>query len=140
MVEFIGENYAPGEKIDLVAFSMGGLVTRYYLQRLGGLDRVRRYVTISAPHGGTLLASLIPNDGCRQIRIGSAFLRDLESDAHRLAQLDFNSLWTPLDAIIVPPRSSVMPQARKERLPVALHPLMVWQGSCKRAVRDALSR
>ena len=101
---------------------------------------VTEQVTAGSVIADTLLASLIPNDGCRQIRIGSAFLRDLESDAHRLAQLDFNSLWTPLDAIIVPPRSSVMPQARNERLPVALHPLMVWQGSCKRAVRDALSR
>jgi triacylglycerol lipase len=140
VAEFIGENYAPGEKIDLVAFSMGGLVTRYYLQRLGGLDRVQRYVTISAPHGGTLLAYLIPNAGCRQMRFGSAFLRDLESDAERLRQLEFTSLWTPLDAIIVPPRSSVMPQARNERMVIALHPLMVWQGSCLRAVRDALSR
>ena len=138
VAEFIGENYAPGEKIDLVAFSMGGLVTRYYLQRLGGLERVQRYVTISAPHGGTLLAYLIPNAGCRQMRFGSAFLRDLASDADRLAQLEFTSIWTPLDAIIVPPRSSVMPQARNERLVIALHPLMVWQAGCLRAVRDAL--
>ena len=138
VAEFIGENYAPGEKIDLVAFSMGGLVTRYYLQRLGGLERVQRYVTISAPHGGTLLAYLIPNAGCRQMRFGSAFLRDLASDADRLAQLEFTSIWTPLDAIIVPPRSSVMPQARNERLVIALHPLMVWQEGCLRAVRDAL--
>ena len=139
VAQFVAENYAPGEKIDLVAFSMGGLVSRYYLQRLGGLDRVQRYVTISAPHRGTLLAYLIPNPGCRQMRFGSAFLRDLESDADRLAQLEFTTIWTPLDAIIVPPRSSVMPQARSERLVIALHPLMVWQGRSLRAVRDALS-
>ena len=140
VAQFIGENYAPGEKIDLVAFSMGGLVTRYYLQRLGGLDRVQRYVTLSTPHHGTLLAYLLPNAGCRQMRFGSAFLRDLASDADRLAALDFTSFWTPLDTIIVPARSSIMPQARNERMVIALHPLMVLQPSAQRAVAAALSR
>ena len=140
VAQFIGENYAPGEKIDLVAFSMGGLVTQYYLQRLGGLDRVQRYITLSTPHHGTLLAYLLPNAGCRQMRFGSAFLRDLASDADRLAQLDFTSFWTPLDTIIVPARSSIMPQARNERMVIALHPLMVLQRSAKRAVAEALSR
>lgn len=140
VAQFIAENYAPGEKIDLVAFSMGGLVTRYYLQRLGGLDRVQRYVTISTPHRGTFVAYLLPNTGCRQMRPGSAFLRDLESDAHRLEQLAFTSLWTPLDTIILPARSSIIPQAHCERLVVALHPLMVVQGNIKRAVAAALSR
>ncbi len=140
VAQFIGENYAPGEKIDLVAFSMGGLVTRYYLQRLGGLERVQRYVTLSTPHHGTLLAYLLPNAGCRQMRFGSAFLRDLASDADRLAALDFTSFWTPLDTIIVPARSSLMPQARNERMVIALHPLMVWQPSVQRAVAGALSR
>ena len=66
VAQFIDANYAPGQKIDLVAFSLGGIVTRYYLQRLGGLGRVQRYVTLSTPHHGTLLAYLIPNAGCRQ--------------------------------------------------------------------------
>lgn len=140
VAQFIGENYAPGQKIDLVAFSMGGLVTRYYLQRLGGLERVQRYITLSTPHHGTLLAYLLPNSGCRQMRFGSPFLRDLASDADRLAQLDFTSFWTPLDAIIVPAQSSIMPQARNERMMVALHPLMVYQPSVQRAVAGALSR
>ena len=140
VAQFIGENYAPGEKIDLVAFSMGGLVTRYYLQRLGGLARVQRYVTLSAPHHGTLLAWLIPNAGCRQMRPGSAFLRDLNADAAQLAQLDFTSFWTPFDTIIVPQRSSIMAQARNVKLPIALHPLMVWQGRMLDQVAEALGR
>ena len=140
VAEFIDQNYAPGEKIDLVAFSMGGLVTRYYLQRLGGLARVQRYITLAAPHHGTLLAWLIPTAGCRQMRPGSAFLRDLNGDAAQLAQLDFTSFWTPFDAIIVPQRSSVMAQARNVKLPIALHPLMVWQGRMLDQVAEALGR
>ena len=57
---YIEQNFAPHQAIDLVGFSMGGVVTRYYLQRLGGIERVKRYVTISAPNQGTLLGYSLP--------------------------------------------------------------------------------
>jgi len=127
-----------GQKFDLVAFSMGGLVSRYYLQRLGGVERVERFVTLSTPHGGTWLAHLLPNAGCRQMRPGSQFLRDLNADARQLARLRFTSLWTPLDCIILPPRSSELPAARNERVTVLAHPLMVVQPSVLRRVAALL--
>ena len=138
--QFIDANLAPDAKLDIVAFSMGGLVARYYLQRLGGLDRVDRFITLSTPHHGTLLAHLIPNAGCRQMRPGSPFIRDLNADADQLAKLRFTSFWTPYDLIIIPQRSSVMPQARNVRLPIVLHPLMVFQSRALGQVAEALSR
>lgn len=126
------------QKFDLVAFSMGGLVSRYYLQRLGGLARVRRFITISTPHRGTLAAHFIPNPGCRQMRPGSEFLRDLASDAADLGHVGFTSLWSPLDLIILPAHSSVVPEARCVKLWIVAHPLMVWQRSALRAVAAAL--
>jgi triacylglycerol lipase len=125
-------------RFDLVGFSMGGLVSRYYVQRLGGLDRVDHLVTLSAPHHGTILANLIPNRGCREMRPGSLFLRDLAQDADKLEGLKFTSLYTPLDLVIIPQRSSEMPQANNIRMPVAVHPLMVLDGRCLRIVADAL--
>lgn len=125
-------------KFDLVGFSMGGLVSRYYVQRLGGLERVEHLVTLASPHNGTVLAHLVPNRGGRQMRPGSDFLRDLDGDAQRLDRVKFTSLYTPLDLVILPARSSAMPQARNVRLPVALHPLMVIDKRCLRAVATAL--
>src|SRR5690606_24338545 len=61
----------PGETCSFVAFSMGGLVARYYLQRLGGLQRVRRFATVSTPHSGTWVAWLVGGLGCKQMRPGS---------------------------------------------------------------------
>ena len=127
-----------GRHFDLVGFSMGGLVSRYYVQRLGGVHHVDRLVTLSAPHNGSLLANLIANKGCREMRPGSPFLRDLASDADQLEKIKFTSLYTPLDLIIVPAHSSKMPQARNIRLPVLMHPLMVVDGRCMRAVGEAL--
>ncbi len=125
-------------KFDLVGFSMGGLVSRYYVQRLGGLDCVERLITLSAPHNGSILAHLVPNRGCREMRPGSPFLRDLQSDASRLGGVKFTSLYTPYDLVILPAHSSVMLQARNIRLPVAAHPLMVLDRRCLRAVASAL--
>ena len=128
-------------KFDLVGFSMGGLVSRYYVQRLGGLQKVGHLVTLAAPHNGTVLANvagLMPNLGCRQMKPGSPFLNDLDRDADDLRSIKFTSLYTPFDLVIVPPRSSEMPQARNIRIPVALHPLMVLDRRSLRAVADAL--
>jgi triacylglycerol lipase len=138
VADFVRANYSPHQRFDLVGFSMGGLVCRYYLQRLGGLDRVQRYVSISAPNRGSMLAWLLSNPGCRQMRPGSAFLRDLATDERRLSKIEFTSLWTPYDAIIVPSHSSVMPEARNVKMQVICHPLMVWQKSCMAEVAKAL--
>lgn len=43
-------------KIDIVAHSMGGLVARYYVKRLGGERFVRKLVTMGTPHHGTPMA------------------------------------------------------------------------------------
>lgn len=128
----------PGRKFDLVGFSMGGLVTRYYVQRLGGLERVSHYVTMATPHRGTRLAHLRRAPGVLQMRPGSGFLRDLERDAEVLRRLHFTSFYTPLDTIIVPARSSEIPQAKNVRLWAATHPGWVLERRCLRAVAKAL--
>jgi triacylglycerol lipase len=128
-------------RFNLVGFSMGGLVSRYYVQRLGGLDRVDHFVTLSAPHNGTALANLsglVPSRGCHEMRPGSPFLRDLACDAERLKDVKFTSLYTPFDLVILPPQSSEMPQARNVRIPVVMHPLMIIDRRCLRAVNEAL--
>jgi len=139
IVQYVESNVEAEQCIDLVGFSMGGLVARYYIQRLGGMQRVRRLITISSPHNGTWNAFLRGNEGARQMRPGSGFLRDLNRDAEMLDCLDFTSIWTPFDLMILPARSSVMPVGRAVRVNVAAHPLMVRNSRVLRLVRDGLS-
>ena len=47
---------------------MGGLIARYYVQRLGGDARVHTLVTLGTPHGGTAAAYLVPHRLARQLR------------------------------------------------------------------------
>jgi triacylglycerol lipase len=46
VADYIDRNFAADQPIDLVGFSMGGIVSRYYIQRLQGIRRVDRFVTL----------------------------------------------------------------------------------------------
>src|SRR6266851_4878740 len=48
----------PGERVNVIAHSMGGLDARYAIARLGLQDRVASLVTIGTPHRGTPVADL----------------------------------------------------------------------------------
>ena len=48
----------PGERINVIAHSMGGLDARYAISRLGLAQRIACLVTIGSPHRGTPLADL----------------------------------------------------------------------------------
>ena len=136
----IDNQFPPGRPIDLVGFSLGGIVARYYLQRLGGIERVRRFVTISAPHHGTLTAYLRRNPAGRQLHPGSPFLTDLNRDVRMLAKLQVTSIWTPLDLMIVPAASSRLPFGHEVRIPVVLHPWMLRNQHVFAAVELALEK
>lgn len=44
VADYTDANFEPKQPLDLVGLSMGGLVARYYLQRLGGINRVQRFI------------------------------------------------------------------------------------------------
>jgi triacylglycerol lipase len=135
---FIDAHVHPGEKFDLVGFSMGGLVCRYYLQRMDGLRRVDRFITLGVPHHGSLWAYLVNNPGCRQMRPGSDFLKDLNSDIGVLGKIEFTSIWTPLDLVIVPSNSSRTNVGRNIEIWVPIHPLLVLSPLCIKRVASLL--
>jgi triacylglycerol lipase len=62
----IDTEFGPEQKFSIIAFSMGGLVSRHYLQELGGAGRCERLFTISSPHHGTHAAWCYPGEGARQ--------------------------------------------------------------------------
>ncbi len=129
-----------GEQCDIIGHSMGAMVARSYIQRHGGHGRVRRLVTLAAPHHGTLVAWLYRGRGVRDLRPGSAFLRDLARDEHRLAGVQVSSYWTPLDAIIVPPRSSELSVGRNCRRWLPHHRSFVESPRLARELVELLSR
>ncbi|MFN5516328.1 MAG: alpha/beta fold hydrolase [Cyanobacteriota bacterium] len=122
VADYAEEHFSPDQPFDLLGFSMGGLVTRYYLQRLGGAGRVQRYLNIAAPNNGTWLAQALPLPGISQMRPGSTFLTDLNRD-HRqvLAPLQVTVMWTPFDLMILPAQSSCLGLGEEIVIPAPVH-------------------
>lgn len=127
------------QPIDLIGFSMGGIVSRYYVQRLAGIQRVQRFITLASPHNGTWLAYLRNNAGAAQMRRWSTFLAELNGDVEMLSQIQFTSIWTPLDLMIVPAHSSRLPVGDNLQIPVMSHPWMVRDARCLAAIATLLS-
>ncbi|MEY3870413.1 MAG: hypothetical protein RLZZ338_4307 [Cyanobacteriota bacterium] len=138
VAQYIKENLPPEKPFDLVGFSMGGLVSRYYVQRLGGIERVQRFITISSPHQGTYTAYATWLDGYVQMRPKSDFLQDLDRDVKMLEGINFTSIWTPLDAMIIPANSSQMPIGKEVIINVLFHHLMVSDPKSLNVIREAL--
>jgi triacylglycerol lipase len=139
VADFIEKQVPPKEQFDLVGFSMGGLVSRYYAQRLGGIGRIGRLVTISTPHRGTVWAHTGSNPGSRQMRPNSAFLADLNRDATILARVKFASIWTPLDLMILPARSSSLGLGTEFKIPVPFHAWMPKSRRCMELIANLLA-
>jgi triacylglycerol lipase len=126
-------------RIDVVGFSMGALVSRYWIQRLGGRARVRRFVSISGPHAGTANAYALPLAGAREMRPGSPLLTDLARDVDPWGEVEVHCFWTPFDLMVVPARSAILPGARAvQRFAVAMHRWMVTDARVIAAVREVL--
>jgi triacylglycerol lipase len=130
----------PGAPVDVVGFSMGALASRWYLQRGGGKRHVRRFISISGPHSGTLAAHALGHVGALQMRPNSALLRDLAADLDPWGGVEVHALYTPFDLMIVPAVSSVPPGATTvHRVPALLHRWMLSDARVHTIVANLLS-
>ncbi|MEU9801023.1 alpha/beta fold hydrolase [Streptomyces sp. NPDC051000] len=90
------------ERVDLVGHSLGGLVARYYVQRLGGDVRVRTLVTLGTPHAGTRVAPFMnAHPLVRQMRPGSAVMAELAAPSSG-CRTRCVAFWSEFDAIMAP--------------------------------------
>jgi pimeloyl-ACP methyl ester carboxylesterase len=89
-------------QVDIVGHSLGGLIARYYVQRLGGDLRVRTLVTLGTPHSGTRVVPLAnAHPIVRQMRPGSPILEELARPAPG-CRTHFVSFWSDLDHLMDP--------------------------------------
>ncbi|MEU9332133.1 alpha/beta fold hydrolase [Streptomyces sp. NPDC048290] len=90
------------DRVDIVGHSLGGLIARYYAQRLGGDLRVRTLVTLGTPHSGTRVAPLADaHPIVRQMRPGSPVIEELAFPAPG-CRTRFVSFWSDLDHLMDP--------------------------------------
>jgi len=92
------------EKFQIVAHSMGGLVTRYALANLGGTARISRVISLGTPHQGTRISRMSMTKLGRSMTNGSDFLHTLtQSEAqHPERRVPWVAIATRDDQIVMP--------------------------------------
>lgn len=98
-------------KVNLVGYSLGGLIARIYLQELGGHRHLGRAVFVGAPQDGVYTAypACFTKAG-RQVIRGSGFMRDLNSASPcGCDEPKCLSIYLSRDVIILPSRSARLP-------------------------------
>jgi alpha-beta hydrolase superfamily lysophospholipase len=69
------------DRLRIVAHSLGGLIARYYVQRMGGDTRVDLLITLGTPHQGSRWAHLVPR------RVPAPYLAELRPGSDLLDEL-----------------------------------------------------
>lgn len=103
------------ERIDIVAHSMGGLATRWFIARTRPVPPIRRIVFIATPHRGTWMSALAWGRSAPEMRPGSPFLEELARNPLPSAIETF-TIRTRLETHVLPFRSARWSGARADHL------------------------
>ncbi|HVS29285.1 MAG TPA: alpha/beta fold hydrolase [Solirubrobacteraceae bacterium] len=116
-------------KVDLVGHSEGTVMPRYYLMRLGGSAKVRRFVALAPLWRGSevgefaMLRDLLAPLGlsgpvlntvasycaaCTEVLRGSDYLNALNADGEAVAGIDHTNIVTRTDELVSPYTSGIM--------------------------------
>ena len=120
----IEELVGPEIEIDIVGFSMGGLISRLWLQKYNGFLRTKRFISIGTPHIGTYTAQMIPSSlmpGIAEMKRGSSLLSQLNNDLTSLEKVDCMSFFTKWDLMTFPGWQAKLSIGNSYNLPVLTH-------------------
>lgn len=96
------------DEVDVVAHSMGGLATRWYILT-HPMHPIRRVVFIGSPHRGTLSAHLAWGGGREEMMPDSPFLDSLNTAQPAPAGVEAMTIRTVIDTHIVPGETATLP-------------------------------
>jgi len=123
-------------KVDIVAHSMGSLSSRYYLKNLGGTSKVDDWVSIGGANHGTDAATLCGLlVSCREMRIGSAFLADLNAGDETPGAVSYGTFWSSCDELINPDQSVILSGATNANVGCVGHLALLTDDSVSAEVR-----
>ena len=135
--------FGPDQPVDLLGFSMGGVISRAWLQLQGGHHRTRRFISIASPHQGTLTAMPWPGwllAGIADMKPGSPLLERLAADSSALRRIDCLSFYCPTDLMVMPGWQAVLPVGPARPLPALLHADLLARPACIRVLLEELLR
>lgn len=142
LARVLRELYArfPGEDVDVVAHSMGGVILRLVLAREPSLaPRIRRIVTLGSPHHGTAVLRWIRfGPVYRLMSRGSSFLDALPAFATVAPEAEVTTIASAHDLIVYPVETGHLPGARQVTLERVGHLDLLTKASIRRFVAELL--
>ena len=128
LAELLGSHieaaFGRGQPIDVLGFSMGGVIVRSWIQLLGGHRRTRRFHCVGSPQRGTWAAQAVPSrllPGIADMKRGSRLLRRLDADLSTLEPVDCHSYYCRADLTVFPGWQARLPLGTAVALPVWTH-------------------
>ena len=118
------KKYGNEREIDILGFSMGGIIARYWINKFNGYLRTKRFISIGSPHRGTLTAQLVPKSlfkGISQMKISSSLLKELAEYDYLLKKIDCISFYTKWDFMVFPGWRAYLPVGGKYSLNIYKH-------------------
>jgi triacylglycerol lipase len=126
-------------EVDIVAHSMGGLATRWYLSTRADAP-VRRVAFLGTPHRGTLTAHLAWGDGRDDMLPDSRFLEALNAHAALPDGVAAVTVRTPIDTHVLPGESATLPGVEDHEVCCPTHAGLIEDEEVFLIVLDFLER
>ena len=139
--EQILNRFGADSTVDLLGFSMGGIIGRIWLQELGGAARTRRFFSVGSPHQGTITAQVIPRvllAGVADMKIGSQLLHQLHRRSDQLSLVQCHSFFCRWDLMVCPGWKAVLLHGSIQDMPVWTHQQLMTHPSALRILSQAL--
>lgn len=126
------------EKVVLVVHSMGGLVSRAYIARLGGAERVAKLISLATPHHGSELVRLGIGRCAADMLPGGAWLKELEAAEGAGIAVPAVSIFSWHDNLVAPQDSPRLAGARNVALERLGHLGLLFDPGVLRLVADEI--
>ncbi|MFX1477708.1 MAG: esterase/lipase family protein [Promethearchaeota archaeon] len=150
-------NNTSADNVDIIAHSMGGISSRYYLKFLGGLNKVDDYVCLGSPHHGVLGGTKVFQPNCtflNELNNGDetpgGILNDtigprldvvgggIYNSTHTQGSINYTSIFSSTDTICSPYTTSILDGAHNILVSGIGHVDMLYNESFYTIIKNAV--
>lgn len=128
------------EKVNVIAHSMGGVLTRYAIKNLDAEEKINMLISIGGPHLGTRVAAFMPyGRNTLELFYESDFMETLAAGGLTPGDVEYVSIYSAFDNFIIPQESADLGEVAKNyRLSFHGHLRMLYSRKVNRIILEAL--
>lgn len=132
-LQTVFDQYPSHVRFEILAHSMGGLISRLALLDATLAQRIGHVLTLGTPHQGTRLARLGGSTYLKQLQVDSEVFQRLQAHESRPLPYDLTSVWTERDILVLPSIHATLPgypsyaMHQSTHLSWLLHPRLIDQ-------------